>query len=557
MEAMERRWPGAREQSLYASVALSLARLEPEQRERVRVLGVFQGGVQLGLLGHMMDWEATAVEDLALNPALCPCLLRELEAPAQADLAARWQQAMGQYVWFLVRQQNQTHLPPTLCNLLISLWQLHGYKCANPLILLDRRGKMGQNSELAATLTVLELANLLALLERVEAAGDPAAVIDLTSSLHALFRRLGRPRLQERLARARDAAAQALGAQGHTVSRAAFEAQRTRIDQQLDAGQLQAAFDGARALLEQAQAAGPAAYSGADYDLAMAHVLLAWVLKTAGAAEQALPLLEEARQGFETIAREQPGRGAERMASVCLTERGDCLRDLGRLDAGAAAYEEGIQLDEQRGAERDVAVGKGQLGTVWLEQGRLDEALAAYAEARARFAALGEPGTVAVYWHQTGMALQRAGRGEAAEDAYRESLAIKVRLGDRAKQADTLGQLGNLYLDVLHRPEEAESSYRQAADRHMEISDLAGEGFARGNLALTLRRLGRFDEARREVRRAIACHAKFGHAAEPWKTWGILAAIETDAGNPAAAFDARAKAMAAYLAYRRDGGENH
>jgi hypothetical protein len=39
---------------------------------------------------------------------------------------------------------NQTHLPPTLCNLLISLWQLHGYKCANPLILLDRRGKMGQ-----------------------------------------------------------------------------------------------------------------------------------------------------------------------------------------------------------------------------------------------------------------------------------------------------------------------------------------------------------------------------------------------------------------------------
>jgi integrase/recombinase XerD len=39
-----------------------------------------------------------------------------------------------------------THLPPTLCNLLISLWQLHGYKCANPLILLDRRGKMGLTS---------------------------------------------------------------------------------------------------------------------------------------------------------------------------------------------------------------------------------------------------------------------------------------------------------------------------------------------------------------------------------------------------------------------------
>jgi hypothetical protein len=103
---------------------------------------------------------------------------------------ARWQQAMGQYVAFLVRQQSQ-------------------------------------NTELAATLTVLELANLLALLERVEAAGDPAAVIDLTTNLHLLFQWLGRPRLQERLARARDAAAQALGAQGHTVSRAAFQAQST------------------------------------------------------------------------------------------------------------------------------------------------------------------------------------------------------------------------------------------------------------------------------------------------------------------------------------------
>jgi hypothetical protein len=54
MEAMERRWPGAREQSLYASVALSLARLEPKQREQGWVLGVFQGGVDLDLLRHMM-----------------------------------------------------------------------------------------------------------------------------------------------------------------------------------------------------------------------------------------------------------------------------------------------------------------------------------------------------------------------------------------------------------------------------------------------------------------------------------------------------------------------
>ncbi len=65
------------------------------------------------------------------------------------------------------------------------------------------------------------------------------------------------------------------------------------------------------------------------------------------------------------------------------------------------------------------------------------------------------------------------------------------------------------------------------------------------------------DEARQEIRRAIECDAQFGHASEPWKPWSTLAGIETDAGHPAAAAEAKGKAIACYLAYRRDGGENH
>jgi hypothetical protein len=79
----------------------------------------------------------------------------------------------------------------------------------------------------------------------------------------------------------------------------------------------------------------------------------------------------------------------------------------------------------------------------------------------------------------------------------------------------------------------------------------------RNNLAVTLRKLDRLDEARQEIRRAIECSSQFGHASEPWKTWSILAGIETDAENPAAAAEAKRKAIACYLAYRRDGGENH
>jgi hypothetical protein len=50
------------------------------------------------------------------------------------------------------------------------------------------------------------------------------------------------------------------------------------------------------------------------------------------------------------------------MASVCLAERGDCLRDLGRLDEAAEAYEENIGRVEKVADQREIAVGKGQLG---------------------------------------------------------------------------------------------------------------------------------------------------------------------------------------------------
>ena len=64
------------------------------------------------------------------------------------------------------------------------------------------------------------------------------------------------------------------------------------------------------------------------------------------------------------------------------------------------------------------------------------------------------------------------------------------------------------------------------------------------------------DEARDELRRAIECIEPFGHAAEPWKTWDILCDLERAVGDADAAADARRKAVEAYLAYRRAGGEN-
>ncbi len=535
MAEMERRFPGNREQSVFAGVELSLRRLSPQNQERVRVLGLFHGGVDLNVLVPMMEWDETDVGALAkelirtglatagpyghlsLHPALCPYLRRQLDTAEHAELTDRWIRAMQGHVGFLDQQQTE-------------------------------------KIELAATLTRLELPNLFALLDRIREAGDAVATIELTTRLHSLLQMLDKPRLVEYMGQIRDAAAKALGT---AWNHANFETRRTRIEQQLSGGHPQEALTGAQALLRRARTAGTTAYPEADYDLAMACFLLARVLRTTGSSEAALPSLDEAQKSFETIARDSDSKAAERMVSGCLAERGDCLLDLGRLDAAAAAYEESIGHAEKLGDKRDVAVRKSQLGTIRLQQHRYPETLAAYEAAREHFTRLDEPGTVATIWHQTGKAYQEAGRPEAAEDAYRQSLAIEVRLGNPARQADTLDQLGLLYSGPLDRLKEAVTSFKRAADSYVEVEDAAGESRARNNLGVTLRRLGSLDEARREIRRVIECKAQFGHTVEPWTAWAILADIETDAGNSAAAAQARSKAIDAYLAYRRDGGENH
>ncbi|MBF0341534.1 MAG: tetratricopeptide repeat protein [Magnetococcales bacterium] len=169
---------------------------------------------------------------------------------------------------------------------------------------------------------------------------------------------------------------------------------------------------------------------------------------------------------------------------------------------------------------------------------------------------MNEPRSVATAWHQTGMVLRRTGQYSEAEKAYKAALAIWVREKDRAHEAGSLLELGNLF-GAMGRLEDGVRCYRLAADICVALPDLAREGLVRNNLANTLIQLQRFDEARMEVTRAIACKEPFGHAVEPWTTWDILHDLERATGNAPAATEAREKAKSAFLAYRRAGGENH
>ncbi|MBU0655030.1 MAG: tetratricopeptide repeat protein [Gammaproteobacteria bacterium] len=534
MQELEQRHPGQRELSLFASVELSLRRLSPEVREQIAGLAVFQDGSKLEGLAYVLGVDTDQVVEIIqalievglaqpigdysyirLDPALPATLDLRLTAQQREDYRQRWREVMGQLVDFLYQQRFK-------------------------------------DTKLAAQLTQLELPNLMAYLQTLVAdlqVGSVAAevVASKAGNVESVLANLHQPQALAQVVAWRKQAAQALGEWSH----ARYQNEDQNFDRLLQQGDLQAAFQAAQALFQQCQQAGEQAYAGADYDLAMAHFNVGRVLETGGAAAQALPYLQEAQRRFEAL-----GESGASMASAALTEQGDCLQALGQLEAAAAAYEDAIGLDEKRDALRDVAVGKIQLASVRLLQKRYADALQGYQQALALFQQLDEPGAVATAWHQIGMTHRKAGDFAQAEQAYRQSLSIESQQGNKAGEANSLTELGNLY-NAWNRPEQVVSFYRQAAGMYVALGDLRYEGVVRSNIANVLIKLQRYDEARPELLRAIECDQAFGHAAELWKTWDILHDLEQASGNPPAAREAWQQALAAYLAYRRDGGENH
>ncbi|HEY3227755.1 MAG TPA: tetratricopeptide repeat protein, partial [Roseiflexaceae bacterium] len=531
MAELDRKHPGERENSLYASVELSLRRLPPDVRERIRALGVFHGGAHIVVMADVLGVDVDSAENIAralidvglaeyidyghlrLDPALPVYLLGQMSEAEQEEARTRWAEGMAQLARFLSQQQSK-------------------------------------DAELAAQLTLLELPNLLALLSWIQGKAPPEQVVGLAGRVEQLLVRLGRPQALAQAIGVREQAARALQDWSH----ARFEAERHGTERLLDQHDLQAAYSAADQLLQRCLSAGETAYPVAAYDIAMAYNLVGQALRAGGAAENALKYYTQAQQRFQILA-DQNNESAAHMRSVVLSRSGDCLRDLGRLDEAAAAYEETIKHHEKGNSTRDVAVSKFQLATIRLLQRRYAEALKIYVEARDMFESLGEPGSVAIAWHQIGIVHKNAGQSEQAERAYRQALAICVQQKDLAGEARSLGELGSLY-DAMGRLEEAVIFNRQATDIYGKLQDLSHEGYVRSNIAIILIKLQQYDEARRELQRALECKRPYGHAAEPWKTWSILHDLERATGNPQAASQARQQAIQSYLAYRRAGGEN-
>jgi tetratricopeptide (TPR) repeat protein len=577
MAELHAQYPDDRERSLYASVELSLRRLPENVRHAVDLLAVFHGGVNARVWSEMTDQEVSMeqlVKQLLAN-----------HSGKEAELLEKLQNSDPSAILELLSQLKQTEsqtpgisfqtLQTELTRTGLAQPYPHDHMRLHPALAPYLKTRLSsahmakaqekwaqgmkslrkflseqqfENAQLAAELTLLELPNLMALLDYTRQNEQAEKIVDIAVRIEDLLQTLGRRQILQQVVAVREKAEKGLKAWNHT----SFNAAMNQIERLIEKGSLGPAQTAAQDLLKKSLDAGEDAYPEAAYNIAMANNLLGNVLKKSGASEPALTYLESARTQFDRLGRDGD-KDAQRMASACLTEQGDCLLNLGRLEEAAAAYEDSITLFEKLVDLRSAAVVKGNLGTVRKNQKQYAEALSAYESAIQSFESLGEPASVATIWHQMGMVHEDSNNYPAAETAYRKSLGIFVLQNNKDGEASSLLQLGNLF-QTMGQLEDAVTFYRQAADIYVALGDLADEGLARNNLADTFIKLKRYDDARQEILRAIECKKPFGHTATPWNAWNILSTIEQALGNAPAAKDARDQAVALYMAFRRSGG---
>lgn len=532
MTGLYRKHPA--ENYLFASIELLLRRLPQEMREKIFRLGVFQDGADIFLLAHVMGMNPETSEQFArslieaglgekigyeyyrFDPALVRYLFEQMSEPEREEAMALWAEIIEGLVKILYQQ-------------------------------------IFENTDIAFHLALieLELPNILSWLDWINDKKPPEEIIDIADNVGSIFSSLGYQQVLMKANRILEAAEQKLGNQW---SHSRYLVASNRIDRHLKQGESQIAYEAAHQLLQSCLSAGPEAYKDANYDIAIAYAILGKVQRNAGSAGNALEPLNEARRRFQILAA-NGNMNAEEMYSTTITEIGNCLRDLGRLDKAAATYEESIKLDQKSGNQRGLAVTQIQLGTIRFYQKRYKEALDIFLQALEVFTELNEPGTVAVIWHQIGMVHRETGHYDNSEEAYRQSLSIESQYKNVSGEAGTLNELGNLY-DAMGRLEDAVTYYRQARDIYIKLQDKYNEAHIRSNLADSLINMEQYDEARREILRAIDCLKPFGHSAEPWKAWIILYRLELQTGNPQSADESRERARYSYLEYRRDGGES-
>ena len=171
------------------------------------------------------------------------------------------------------------------------------------------------------------------------------------------------------------------------------------------------------------------------------------------------------------------------------------------------------------------------------------EAVQSYEAALAGYRELGDRADEANTLNNIGNVYGLLGNYPAAMESYEESLALKRELGNRAGEANTLGNIGNVYQSLGNYPAAMES-YEESLALKRELGDRAGEANTLGNIGIVYRLLGNYPAAMESYEESLALMRELGDRAGEAITLGNIGNVYGLLGNYPAAMESYEESLA-------------
>jgi tetratricopeptide (TPR) repeat protein/CHAT domain-containing protein len=423
--------------SLLASLELSLDRLQPEERELIQCLGVFQCGVWEGIINDITEIAET--KWAVLRSTLESIGLIQVDYLNHLDVAfpyLKFHPTLTPFLWqkFISTKQEKQQKELT------TRYQRSYYRLSCSLSFQDRK-----NPHIARAIALHELPNLLHAVFAALQLND-AFAIEFVDNLNNFLNESGLQRDRTKMIKM----TQAMISPEKDL-RQWYLARKNHGEMLIDSGQYEQAENNFQEILH---------YLGntPSYDRCLALELLGRCCGEQGKREDAIRYFQE---GLSLSQRLEKSEIIQQHTGVLLTHLAIIFTDKEDFSQAKKYYEQSLDIAKDIGDIRQEVLVNAELGGLAMLQSDLEEAEQRYKDALELFELLSEPETEGIIWNQLGTVYDRAKLWKDAEEAYRKSAKIKEEHNNLLGAAVSWNNLA-LVMEAQGKSEAAEQWYRKA-----------------------------------------------------------------------------------------------